>query len=150
MRKSLPRARVRLTLRAGAGFVINVVGAFKIQLVPVKVHAQRELAVQKPRLDEREFIVLPLRAQLDEQAQFLAAAGEIRRMEQIKIALRQFPRKPTSASTELKPAPSVKLPVFFSSTFTIQVFAPGNRRVGRLRLHVHLVEILQTLRGVAC
>ena len=55
-----PKRAGQAQLRAGAGFVINIVGAFKIQLVPVKVHAQRQFAVQKPRLDEREFVVLAL------------------------------------------------------------------------------------------
>jgi len=58
--------------------------------VAVEVHAEGQLAVQEPRLDEREFIVLPLRAELDAQAELLAAAGEVGRVEQVEIALRNF------------------------------------------------------------
>src|ERR1017187_555536 len=56
--------------RPGARLVVNVVRAFKIQLVPVKINAQGELAVEKPRFDEGKFVVLALGADLHAQPDY--------------------------------------------------------------------------------
>src|ERR1017187_4700324 len=54
------------------------------------VEAQRELLVEKPRLDEGKDLVLSLETHLQAQAQLLAAAGEARPIEEIKITLGDF------------------------------------------------------------
>ena len=55
-----------------------------------RVESQRELLVKEPRFDEGENLVLPFEADLQAQAQLLAAAGEARPVEKIKITLGDF------------------------------------------------------------
>jgi hypothetical protein len=127
-----PQRARQAQARAGPGLVINIVRTLEIQLMPVKVHPQREFAVQKPRLDERKFVVLALGAELNEQPESLAAARERGRVEQVKITLGHFRVTDqrihrTEAGAEHEVAGVLFLHVHD------QILAPGNRRVGRLR-----------------
>src|ERR1041385_3481392 len=73
-----------------ATFSVNVTGALEVQIAIIQLHAERELAIQKPRLDEGQDVILAFSADLNPQPEFLAAARERRRMEQIEVALRQL------------------------------------------------------------
>lgn len=55
--------------------------------------------------------------ELRAEPRLLAAAGEGGRVEEVEVALLTS-TKPTTLSTELKPAPTAMFPVFFSSTAT--------------------------------
>ena len=53
----------------------------------IQIDAERQFPTEEPWLDEGSEIILPLGADLDPQAEFLAAASESRRMKQIEITL---------------------------------------------------------------
>src|SRR5665213_2982463 len=134
-------------LGAGAGFVVNIIGAFIIQLVAVKVNAQYQFAVEEPRFDEGKLVVLLHRAQLDLQADFFAAAGEVRRVEQVKIALRDF-REGRQLFHRTETGADAEVAGVFFLDVDDEIFPAGNRRVGRFGIHVHLVKILQVFQAL--
>src|SRR5215469_4896370 len=86
--KIAPQGAGQADARAGAGFVVNIVWAVEFKIVAVKVHAQRQLAVQEPRLDKSHRVLTVLAAQLDAHGKLLAGAGKIGGIKQIEIDLR--------------------------------------------------------------
>ncbi|OQA28433.1 MAG: hypothetical protein BWY59_00756 [Verrucomicrobia bacterium ADurb.Bin345] len=81
----------RATQRDAAARVALVVLGTEIPaLVLEEVETQRQAAVQEPRLDERDFIIRPLRSELRSQLQLLAGSHEPRPAQEVEIALRQL------------------------------------------------------------
>ena len=64
--------------------------AEEVRFAEKELAAEREAPIEEIRLRQREDDVLSLRAVLDADAEFLAAAGEVRPVHQIEIALRQL------------------------------------------------------------
>ena len=68
-------------------------------------------------------------------------------MEQIKIGLLDFGEADQRVHGTESRAEREFAGVLFLDVHD-QILAPGNRRIGRLRLHVHLVEILQAFEAL--
>src|SRR5579862_7954705 len=139
-----PQGAGQADAHPGAGFIKNIVGTFEIPLMPVQIHVQLEFAIQKPRFAEQEFVILALAAQLDEQSRPLASAREGGRVEQIKVVLLDFGKTNQGIHRTESGAKRDFTGVLFLDVHH-QVFPPGNRRIGRLRLHVDAAEILQAV-----
>src|SRR5713101_344498 len=88
--KVAPKGARQADACASAGFIVNIVQTLEVPFTMVQVHTQRQLAPQKPRFDKGNQIILPLSADLHTQPEFLSAAGESWRVEQIEIALIYF------------------------------------------------------------
>src|SRR5205085_1995499 len=126
---------------AGANFIIDIVKALKVQIAIIKLGAEREFAPEEPGFDERHDIILALSADLDAQAEFLPAAGEGRRMEEIEIALAELDETDDGIHRAEARAHREVAGVFLIHAHD-QIFA-GRRNIRRFRAGIHFFEVLQ-------
>ena len=115
--------------------------------MPEQVHAEAELAVEEPRLDKRNFQVLAHGADLHAHAGLLTAAGEIGRMEQIEIGLRNFRVAHQGVHGTETGAHGEVAGIFFTYVDD-EVFLAGRRRINRLRSQVNLFKVFQAFQAL--
>ena len=106
----------------------------------IEIDSERQLSSEKPGLDERGQVILPLRAQLHAQPEFLAAPSESGWMEQIEIALidlgesdDRIHRAESSAHGQIAGALFVHA--------NDEVLVAGDRRLSRFRPGIHFLKI---------
>ena len=108
-------ALVRLNGAAGKRFVILVVQTGVINILVKQIDGEDQAFAQEPRLGEGNLVILQLGADGGRDLEFLARPGKGGRIEQIKVALLELDES-DDALHRVNPAPTVKLPVLFSST----------------------------------
>lgn len=108
----------------------------------VEIDAELEFALEEPRLDEGDDIVLPLGAEGGAGAEFLAGPGEVPWLEEIEVGLTDFDEADQTVDGAEAGADRHVAGVLLFDVDD-EVLAVGN--VGRLGLSLDLLEEVQAL-----
>ena len=132
-------SRQRLAERHGRACPLEIVIAV-IQIGPVEIHSQRELAVEEPGLDQGDLVVTPFRPELGPQIEFLAATGKAGPTADVEVALRYL-NKPDDVVDAREAGTHHELAGPLLLDLVDDIFTVGNRRLEFVAAYVR--EIAQ-------
>src|SRR5262245_26664440 len=109
----------------------------------VEIDSECQFALQKPWLDERNQVILPLGSNLNPQPEFLTSTGKGRRMKQIEVALVNLRKTYNGIDrTESRSHGQITGALFIHTDH--QIFVPRDGRICWFLACIDLFKILQS------